>query len=196
LKANFINQSGQLDFFLPAASFDQPSSESLATLETACSGKLASPYDVNAQLEVTHSRNKQEASTDASRLTVRAGTSGQVIASLADSVTDSLVQAFLNSPTLQVTKLDTRHTDLVLTGATVPLIQRNDAKIYEALVRLSEHLGEPINQYVRRVQVGYGRLKPESGCNPRALERAFPRLAPLNYVLISPPAHSGTHAHT
>jgi hypothetical protein len=100
------------------------------------------------------------------------------------------VSAFLNASALDVAELELRSTDIKIENA-FSLLLRNDEKVYSALIRLSEESGKKFDQYIWRVKVGYSKFAPESGRSTRTLERAFPRLASLNYVIRYPEAYAG-----
>jgi hypothetical protein len=105
------------------------------------------------------------------------------------------VSFLLNAPRVDVSEAELRFTDLRIENA-FSILLKNDVKTYSALIRLAERDGERKSQYIWRVQVGYSVLVPESNCSTRALERAFPRLAALNYVIRYPEAHGGKIAAT
>jgi hypothetical protein len=95
-------------------------------------------------------------------------------------------------PQLVLPEFDLLPTDQIIKDAYSPLRNyRNDVRAYISLIDLSQRCGKRINEYVWRVQVGYGILVPASGCSTRALERAWARLELLSYVLRYPKGHDG-----
>lgn len=107
------------------------------------------------------------------------------------------VERFLNRATLTVARGPLLSTDVAITDAWSPLAKlRNDGRVYAALWELARERGRQMTEHVWKLQVGYAELSRVSLCSVRALARAFPRLAALQYAIRYPAAHDGKIATT
>lgn len=107
------------------------------------------------------------------------------------------VERFLNRATLTVARGPLLSTDVAIADAWSPLAKlRNDGRVYAALWELARERGCQMTEHVWKLQVGYAELSRVSLCSVRALARAFPRLAALQYAIRYPAAHDGKIATT
>ena len=84
---------------------------------------------------------------------------------------------------LGVSIFEVREDDLELTSTRLVFrTSRNDAKIYDALMQLAVVGGHPTNQDALTIRIGYSALSKASGCSPRALGRAWPRLIDWGFL--------------
>lgn len=84
---------------------------------------------------------------------------------------------------LGVSTFVVREDDLALTSTRLIFgTCRNDGKIYDALMQLAVATGRQIDDDAWTIRIGYSALSKASGCSPRALGRAWPRLIDWGFL--------------